>query len=125
MDDHLAVGTEDGEIYIWQANERTLERKYHMHSAKVTAISYSPDGQKLISCSADKTFQVLDINTGMPVYKKSFNAALNCLKWREFILLLGSADGKLYVWDINAVRMLMEVQAHRGKVIFLIILHDL
>lgn len=102
-------------MYIWDVAGATLYKKFPLHGSGVRAVSFSPDGQKLVSCGSDKVFQVIDINTGMALYNKILSSVLNCLKWRESLLLLGSEDGTLYVWDIMEVKLLYHTQAHSGK----------
>lgn len=111
----LAAGTEDGEIYIWNMNDFTLHKKYPIHTACVKGVCYSPDGQKLSSCATDKTLQITDINTGMSLFKKILESSLLCLKWEDFLLLVGTESGVLYIWDIIEVKILCQVQVFEGK----------
>lgn len=112
---YLAVGTEDGEVYVWSMVERNLHRKYQVHAASVKSLCYSPDGDKLASCGSDKSFKILDLQTGMSVYTKTMDSGLRCLKWDGFLLLLGNEDGVLYVWDIIEVKLLYQNKVHEGK----------
>lgn len=111
---YLATGTGDGEIYIWDIINNTLHKKFSLHSSSVKAISFSPEGQKLVSCGSDKVFQIIDISTGMALYNKTLQSVLLCVKWQDFILLLGAEDGTLYVWDIVEVKLLYQLKAHKG-----------
>jgi WD40 repeat protein len=49
----VAVGTDDGALYVWAIKEGTLEKRldFRPHRAGVTSITYSPDGKELISAS--------------------------------------------------------------------------
>ncbi|KAK4880232.1 hypothetical protein RN001_008378 [Aquatica leii] len=114
--DYLATATDDGEIYLWNMSTNLLQKRFNIHTTAVKAISFSPDGQKLVSCGSDKVFQVIDINTGMPLYNKTLSSVLISVKWEDFILLLGSEDGILYVWDIVEVKLLYQIKAHSGAV---------
>ncbi|KAF5306415.1 hypothetical protein FQA39_LY08924 [Lamprigera yunnana] len=114
--DYLATATDDGEIYIWSTTTNLLHKKFNINAGSVKAISFSPDGQKLVSCGTNKVFQVIDINTGMPLYNKTLSSVLLSLKWDDFLLLLGSEDGVLYVWDILEVKLLYQIKAHIGAI---------
>jgi WD40 repeat protein len=46
------------------------------HNDKVYAASFSPDGNKLVSCGEDKTFKVFDLTSGMQVYTKILDEQL-------------------------------------------------
>ncbi|KAF2878744.1 hypothetical protein ILUMI_27419 [Ignelater luminosus] len=114
--DYLATGTGDGEIYIWDVTSSSLHKKFNLHKGAIKAISFSPEGQKLVSCGSDKIFQVIDISTGMALCSKTLSSVLLCLKWQEFLLLLGSEDGILYIWDIVEVKLLHQTKAHEGAI---------
>ncbi|KAK5646659.1 hypothetical protein RI129_005123 [Pyrocoelia pectoralis] len=113
---YLATATDDGEIYIWTILTNSLYKKFVVHRGPVKSISFSPDGQKLVSCGTDKVFQVVDIDTGMPLYTKTLSSVLVSLKWQNFMLLLGSADGIIYIWDIVEVKLLYQEKAHNGAI---------
>ncbi|XP_044266497.1 protein FAN-like isoform X1 [Tribolium madens] len=114
---HLAVGTEDGEVYIWKTNEFTLYKKYAIHSSSITAINYSPDGLKLALGGKNKTLQIVDVETGLPVFTKTLKSAISCMKWVGFLIVLGCEDGSLFIWDIVEVRLLYEIsKAHSGAI---------
>lgn len=111
---YIAVGTEDGEIYVWETTNFTLFKKYDKHCSSIRALSYSPDGMKLAIGSSDKLFQIIDVNTGMPVFSKTLKSSISSLKWNDFLLVLGCDDGGLSIWDIFEVKLLLEVKAHSG-----------
>lgn len=46
------------------------------HNDTVYAASFSPDGNKLVSCGEDKTFKVFDLTSGMQVYTKTLDEEL-------------------------------------------------
>lgn len=110
------MGTEDGEVYVWKMEDHTLDRKFQVHSACVKSLCYSPDGDKLATCSLDRSFKVLDLQTGMSIYAKNTDFVLKCLKWDGFMLLLGSEDGTLSIWDIVEVKLLYQHKIHDGPI---------
>ncbi|VEN59952.1 unnamed protein product, partial [Callosobruchus maculatus] len=98
---HLAVGTQDGEIYIWEMAEFTLFKKLIQHAASVDAISYSPDGLKLAIGFNNKAFQIIDVNSGMPVFNTRLNSKITSMKWSDFLLIIGCEDGAIRTVDIS------------------------
>lgn len=86
------------------------------HVGGVEDFCFSPDGRKLVSCGNDRTFQVVDLNTGMVLYNKTLCSSLTSLDWDGTILFLGSEDGVLYIWDLLEVKLLHEIAAHKGKI---------
>lgn len=111
---YLAVGTDDGEVYIWRMETLSLFKKYQVLSAKVRAISYGSDDQKLAVGGDDKLFQVIDFNTGMAVFTSTLKSFVSCLKWRSSLLVLGCDNGSVLVWDMFAVRLLYDLELHSG-----------
>lgn len=109
------MGTEDGEIYLWNLGTNAVKKKINGHSSAVSGINYSPDGQKLASCGKDRVFQVVDVNTSLALCSKIMDSPLLSLKWKDVLLLLGSEEGVLYVWNIVEVKLLFEIKAHDGK----------
>lgn len=112
---HLAVGTDDGEIYVWEVEKFILKKKLMSHKASITGIDYGPDGQTLASCGMDRLFQILDVNTGLSVFNKVLPCPLTCLKWSDSIVLVGGENGVVSLWDIVEVKPLFEINAHDGK----------
>lgn len=137
-DAYFAVGTQDGEIYIWETQSLTLYKKYENNCGGVRVLCYSPDGQKLALGTDNGTFQVLDVQTGtlnplkkkcrtsnecnifsgLPVFSKIFTSRVSCLKWQGKILTLGNDAGLLQIWDMFEVKELLEVEVHSGNYTF-------
>lgn len=113
-DTRLAVGTKDGGIVLWDMANLEVLKQISGHQGGVEALCFSPDGRKLVSCGNDKSFRVVDLNTGMMLYNKTLASSLLCLSWDGFILLLGSEIGDLYVWDLLEVKLLHQIHAHKG-----------
>jgi WD40 repeat protein len=55
--DLLATGGTDGTITLWEPSA-TIVLRLHGHRDAVTALAFSPNGGKLVSCGLDKTVQV-------------------------------------------------------------------
>ncbi|XP_063224918.1 protein FAN-like isoform X2 [Bacillus rossius redtenbacheri] len=115
--DRLVSGTEDGDMFVWSLETNTLLQQLAGHSGSVHGVDFSPNSNKLVSCGADSNFRVLDLTTGMLVYKKTLDEELRCLCWDGFTLLLGGSSGSLYVWDLLLVEMKKQIQAHKGAVL--------
>lgn len=72
----VACGTEEGEVAVWNTTSNAVILEKRPHESDVTAVSFSPDGVKLVSCGMDKSFKVFDLLTGMEVYSRSFQVEL-------------------------------------------------
>lgn len=115
-DTQLASGTKDGGIFLWDVETKVLLKQILGHTGGVEGLCFSPDGKKLVSCGNDCTFQVLDLVTGMALYNKTLPSPLISLCWDGCILFLGSNNGCLYVWDLIEVKLLHQINAHKGPI---------
>ncbi|XP_071448307.1 protein FAN-like [Hetaerina americana] len=121
----LASGTEDGDLTLWCMQTLSLKHRLEGHSSSsVSAVRFSPDGLRLVSCGMDSYFRVFDLKTRMQVYSKAMDEQLGCLAWDSSYLLLGGRQGSLYVWDLVGVTLVQQIGAHRGAVTCLAVSSD-
>lgn len=101
---HLAVGTNKGEVQIWDTLKCKNVRTMTGHSARVGTLSWN--GPCLASGSRDRLIYLRDVRVQQP-----YTAKLSChkqevcgLKWsfdEPAHLASGGNDNKLLVWDIK------------------------
>uniref|UniRef100_A0A7S2JUQ3 CDC20/Fizzy WD40 domain-containing protein n=1 Tax=Leptocylindrus danicus TaxID=163516 RepID=A0A7S2JUQ3_9STRA len=101
---HLAVGTNKGEVQIWDTAKCNKVRTMTGHSARVGTLSWN--GPSLASGSRDRLIYLRDVRVQQP-----YTATLAChkqevcgLKWsfdEPAHLASGGNDNKLLVWDIK------------------------
>jgi WD40 repeat protein len=90
-------------IYLWNAADGTLVRRFNGHSGSIWALQVSVDGRTLLSGSYDNTARLWDIETGTeirrfeghsaPVFGASFSADGK-------YVLTNSGDSSVRLWDI-------------------------
>jgi RNA polymerase sigma factor (sigma-70 family) len=57
---HLSDDDAAGEVTVWDVETRKKAAEFHGHAARVNCVAFTPDGQSIISCSADGTVVVRD-----------------------------------------------------------------
>jgi WD40 repeat protein len=63
-DGQLILTACDRTVYVWDANTRQLRPPPLLHDAEVRHAAFSPDGQRIVTSSADNTARVWDAQKG-------------------------------------------------------------
>ncbi|XP_062502057.1 protein FAN-like [Corticium candelabrum] len=113
---YAVSGTVDGALIIWNLEDQTMLSQHSVHSGKVNAACFSPDGQRVLSAGADNYLKVLDVNTGTEIYSKSAGEGLQCAAWNGDIVLAGDNSGNLHVWNLVEVQPIAILRGHKGAV---------
>ncbi|WP_437553965.1 TIR domain-containing protein [Sorangium sp. So ce367] len=102
-------------VRIWTGVERTLSG----HSAQVAACALSPDGQRIVSASGDKTLKVWDLATGQllsTLEGHSAQVTACALSPDGQRIVSASYDRTLKVWDLATGELLFTLEGHSGWV---------
>ncbi|CAJ0586756.1 unnamed protein product, partial [Mesorhabditis spiculigera] len=70
----IAVGTTDGRMYIVDFVTKGIVKHWTAHVQPIMALSWSRDGRKLLTGSADSTVVVWDVLTTIPLHKYKYSA---------------------------------------------------
>jgi WD40 repeat protein len=60
----IAIGAEDGILYLWDAETMRMRHRLAAHDGAVTGAAFSPDGQILYSASEDGSFALWRVSDG-------------------------------------------------------------
>ncbi|KAG6960634.1 hypothetical protein JG687_00008108 [Phytophthora cactorum] len=102
---HLSVGTNSGEVQIWDVSAGKKIRTMTGHLARVGTLGWS--GQSLASGSRDRTILMHDMRTQEPFQSKlaGHKQEVCGLKWsfdgRQ--LASGGNDNKLLIWNVQSM----------------------
>ncbi|KFV43748.1 WD repeat-containing protein 90, partial [Tyto alba] len=108
---HVVTGYSDGTIRVFSISRTEMELKMHPHAVAVTAITYSTDGEMIISGGKDGLVVVSSPHTGMTIHvladhRGSPITVLQCTRkeYRDFgveggeLWLATSSDRRVSVW---------------------------
>jgi serine/threonine protein kinase len=111
---HLASGSRDKTVQIWQATTGHLVFSHQGHHDRVRAVAWSPDGRRIASAGEDGTVQIWEIATGHHLLTYDAHAPIvHSLTWSPDGTRLASDSTHLVqVWDAMAGTLLLTYRGH-------------
>ncbi|KAL8699125.1 MAG: hypothetical protein Q9224_001553, partial [Gallowayella concinna] len=87
----------------------------------ITSVQQTRDGNAVLVSTLDSTIRLMDKSNGQMLqsYKSHTNTEYrirSCLGLGDSVVMCGSEDGKLYVWDFLEGKVLETLSAHGKKV---------
>jgi len=110
----LAVGTLDGEIYLWAFPSGKLLNQLKGHTETTSSLAISPDGKQLASSAADGTLRLWDLAAARQ------EKVLKMGRWKAWelvyapsgeFLAAGGSDGKVHRWRLPSAQPLPPLEA--------------
>jgi periodic tryptophan protein 2 len=104
----LAFGASKlGQLLVWEWQSESYILKQQGHFDSINALSYSPDGQRIITTADDGKIKVWDVKSGFCVV--TFTEHTSGVTACEFakkgnVLFTSSLDGSLRAWDLIRYR---------------------
>ncbi|OWK55855.1 WD repeat-containing protein 90 [Lonchura striata] len=109
--EHVVAGYSDGTVRVFSVSRTEMELKMHPHAAALTAVTYSTDGEMILSGGKDGIVAVSSPRTGMTIHvladhKGSPITVLQCTRKQYHDLgveggelwLATSSDRRVSVW---------------------------
>lgn len=103
------------------AHECVGSKSMHRHTDGVCAVAISPDGQRAVSGSRDRTVKVWLLHdrefiTAMTTLK-GHDADVSCVAFlSDNLVASGSYDGTVRVWDVKAEQCVEVFDGHQGAI---------
>lgn len=115
----LAAGTNDGTVWIWDAEQRKLLHILKGHASTVVAVEWSPNGERLTSRSSNGTIRVWDTKKGNSLdrLKSTVDEAyLELWSPDEQLLAISSSSGKIRIWKRKRAELLYILEGQAGRI---------
>lgn len=116
----------DGLIRIWDtASGQCLRTIVHEDNAGVVSVKFSPNGKYVLAWTLDGSIRLWDYVTGH--CKKTYQGHVNNkysiggafgVYGTEAFVVSGSEDGRIVFWDVKSKKILQELEAHDGVVMW-------
>ncbi len=121
----FATGSGDNTARIWDTDTGTPKYTLKGHSGWVLAVAWSPDGDRLATCSMDGTVRLWNPATGKQVGKEFTGHAkwVLALAWQPYhlwgdtgpLLASSSKDATIRLWQANTGRAEHILSGHKGE----------
>jgi len=127
----FAVGTEDSGIRLWNVRSGKSVREFDLGSARLQAFCLSHDRTKIAILAAEILSETREYEVRLSLWNVSSGEELSQISWTDpmreaayriavapdgNIVAVGTRDGRLRLWDINAKVELLEYQIVQGEV---------
>ncbi len=115
---HLAVGTNSGDVQLWEVAKGKRLRTMRGHSARVGTLAWN--NSVLASGSRDRLIYLRDVRAKEPMVGKlaGHKQEVCGLKWSfdEGQLASGGNDNKLFIWSVSSVTPVARFSEHTAAV---------
>ncbi|XP_001651497.2 protein FAN isoform X1 [Aedes aegypti] len=123
----VAIGTACGELFLWKLgltrnlSDQTppdIDTQDHklvlQHKDAVCAVRFNRNCSLIVSCGEDRMFNIVDIETGMVIFKREMLMPIRSLCWAkdDKYLLMGDRGGTMHVWNMLEGLIQKEVRVH-------------
>ncbi|EPQ64814.1 Bgt-1678 [Blumeria graminis f. sp. tritici] len=104
----LAFGASKlGQLLVWEWQSESYILKQQGHFDSMNALTYTPDGQKIITAADDGKVKIWDVKTGFCIvtFTEHSSGVTACeLAKKGSVLFTSSLDGSIRAWDLVRYR---------------------
>ncbi|MBC8136243.1 MAG: AAA-like domain-containing protein [Fibrella sp.] len=116
----LAVGDIFGGITIWDVRREKVQHTLVREGALPTAVSFSPDGQRLVLGASDSTVRAWDCGSGREIWHKEIGRGnIRALGFSPDgrVLIAGVRDGTVYLLDAASGETVRTMKGHTASIL--------
>ncbi|KAF7217904.1 WD40 repeat-containing protein SMU1 [Nothobranchius furzeri] len=104
--DLLATGAQNGKIKVWKIQSGLCVRRFeHAHNRGVTCLSFSKDGNQILSASFDQTIRIHELKSGKTLkVLNGHSSFVNDASFTRdgFYIISASSDGTVKIWNMKS-----------------------
>jgi WD40 repeat protein len=101
-------------IQLWDLHDGKYVRSFPGHTARVHAVSFSPDGREFLSCSQDGTMRHWDVETARQLHCADLGGGLYdvVVSPDGRLALAAHGDGTARLWDVKNWKEIRRFEGH-------------
>lgn len=118
----IISGSKDNTIKFWDIVSGLCIRTISSHLGEVTSVEMNSNGTLLLSSSKDNSNRLWDVRMARPIrrFKGHQNTSKNFIRAGfaagDSLVVGGSEDGVVYIWDAEKGEILQKLYSHSGIV---------
>ena len=100
-----AVGSEQGEVWIWDEGGQTLRQTWRAHMDRIRTLAFSPDGRSLMTGSWDNTIKLWNVASGTLLWSDWHASNLASVAFSpdgRMFATSGGTDATVHLWDFHS-----------------------
>ncbi len=117
----VAVGSKTGAVFIFDSNNDFKQVSYKPHSKLVRGLSFSPDSERLVSCSDDETLACFELSANkVSLSLSGHSEGVNDVNYNAAdgkMAVTASLDKTVKVWDLSAKKSIVTINFHSANVL--------
>lgn len=119
-DEHVAIGTASGDVYLWLPATDQLTRIFTHPDGYVHQVNWSPDGHYLAASADGNSITIWNTSSGYQhrelIGHVDWVFGLDWSPLAPLKLASGSRNGVVLTWDVESPRRLATFEGHQGIV---------
>ncbi|XP_064461100.1 guanine nucleotide-binding protein subunit beta-2-like [Ornithodoros turicata] len=125
----FVTGSVDNTARLWDVREKSCRQVFRDHTGDVNCVYFHSGGNVFITASEDKTCQLFDIRSDQVLTQyqnQRESCAFTCcaMSLSGRMVLAGSDDNDVHVWDTLSTRRIGNLMGHESRVTALTISPD-
>lgn len=112
----IVAGAADGAVMLYDSRVGKEVQSFATHGDSVAAVGLLRDGQRLVSCSHDGSFRVVDMRGGMTVFERDTgDGQLRSVVCGQDALIIGSSEGDIAAYSLSTGDLVHRVKGAHGR----------